>query len=152
MKIRVEIDPEISENELVIRCNQIDESVTAIQNILLNSDSRKKKIVFFKDETEFYLAADEVLFYETSDNMVWAHTKEDEFQVKYKLYELERMMPEYFVRVSKSTILNTKKVYCIQKNLAAASRVEFYDSHKIVYVSRSYYKGLKEKLSLGIGE
>ena len=66
MKIRVEIDPEISENELVIRCNQIDESVTAIQNILLNSDSRKKKIVFFKDETEFYLAADEVLFYETA--------------------------------------------------------------------------------------
>lgn len=152
MKIRVEIDPEISENELVIHCNQIDESVMEIQNILLNSDSRKKKIVFFKDETEFYLAADEVLFYETSDNMVWAHTKEDEFQVKYKLYELERMMPEYFVRVSKSTILNIKKVYSIQKNLAAASRVEFYDSHKIVYVSRNYYKGLKEKLSLGIGE
>lgn len=53
------------------------------------------------------------------------------------------MLPSYFLRVSKSTILNTREVYSITRNLTAASLVEFSGTHKKVYVSRSYYKALK---------
>ena len=152
MKIRIEIDPGIEEQEVVIRCGVIDESIMQLQSLLLNTGKEKKKIVFYKDETEFYLPLDEVLFFETADNLVWAHTPQDEYQVKYKLYELEEMLPKCFQRISKSAILNRNKVYSIARNLTAASTVEFYGSHKTVYVSRGYFKELKEKLSLGIGE
>ena len=68
------------------------------------------------------------------------------YQVKYRLYELEEFLPGHFLRISKSTILNTEKVYAIRRNLTASSEVEFQNTHKQVFVSRAYYKSLRHKL------
>ncbi len=152
MKIRIDVDPNLDEKEVVIKCPEIDESVVALQSLLLRSENEKSKIVFYKNETEYYLPIDKILFFETSDDQVWAHTCNDEFSVKYKLYELEDILPRQFVRISKSAILNSGKVYSIVKNLTASSKVEFAGSNKSVFVSRSYYRLLKEKLSPGEGK
>ena len=56
------------------------------------------------------------------------------------------MLPGFFMRVSKSTILNTDRVYSLTRNLTASSLVTFADSHKQVYVSRNYYKALVNKI------
>lgn len=50
------------------------------------------------------------------------------------------------MRVSKSTILNTDRVYSLTRNLTASSLVTFAGSHKQVYVSRNYYKALVNKI------
>lgn len=68
------------------------------------------------------------------------------YQTRYKLYELEELLPGQFMRVSKSAILNTSHVYSITKNLSSSSVVQFRNTHKQVYVSRMYYKPLKCKL------
>ena len=47
----------------------------------------------------------------------------------------------------KSTILNINHIYSITRNITSSSLVEFKNTHKKVYVSRSYYKVLKLKLS-----
>ncbi|MBP5265805.1 MAG: LytTR family transcriptional regulator [Lachnospiraceae bacterium] len=75
MKVRIEIDPDLVEEEVVIRCSEIN-----------------------------------------------------------------------FLRVAKSTILNVHHVRSILKNITGASEVEFDNSPKRVYVSRSYYKALKDRL------
>lgn len=66
--------------------------------------------------------------------------------IKYRLYELEEILPKYFVRVSKSTILNVNQVYSIDKNITSSSIIKFSKSYKQVYVSRNYYKILKQRL------
>lgn len=147
MKIRVEIDPSIEENEVIIKCPSIDESVTKLQSVLLNTGDKNGKLVFYKDDTEFYLSLDSILFFETSENTVVAHTANDYFEVHYKLYELESSLPLNFIRVSKSAILNVKEVYCITRNLTAASKVDFANTHKSVFVSRNYYKLLKDRMA-----
>lgn len=86
------------------------------------------------------------MFFETEGGAVQVHTADDMYSISAKLYELEEMLPRYFARVSKSSILNTKKIYSITKNLSASSIVEFQNSYKKVYVSRYYYKMLKELL------
>lgn len=148
MKIRVEVEPDLKETEVVIRCNEVNETVIQLQNLINQAEKEKKRIVFYKDDTEFFIPLSNVLFFETSGEQVWAHTADEEFLVKYKLYELENMLPDMFMRVSKSTILNTAKIYSILRNLTAASKIEFYKSKKTVFVSRFYYKELKNKLSL----
>ena len=50
------------------------------------------------------------------------------------------------MRISKSTIVNLDHIYSITRNLAASSAVAFYGTPKKVYVSRSYYKMLIERL------
>ena len=88
----------------------------------------------------------EILFFETSSDIVKAHTEDDIFNTKYRLYELEKILPWTFCRISKSAILNIKKIYAITKNITASSEVEFKNSYKHVFVSRGYYKPLKSKI------
>ncbi|MCL2884985.1 MAG: LytTR family transcriptional regulator, partial [Oscillospiraceae bacterium] len=109
-------------------------------------DAPSPPLVFFKDKQEFRFPADTVLFFETDGGDVYAHTANDAFQVRERLYELSDILPPSFLRVSKSAILNAHKVYSIQRNLTASSRVEFEGSHKVLYVSRFYYKALHKYL------
>ncbi len=146
MKIRLELDDGIAEEEVVIRCGELNETVKRIQQALREIAAAKQHFVFYKGDTEYYIPLDEILFFETESRQIFAHTAGDLYQVKYRLYELEEFLPGYFMRVSKSTILNTKKVYAIRRNLTASSAVEFQNTHKQVFVSRYYYKLLKLKL------
>lgn len=143
MKIRIEMTDEVSECEVVIKCNTLDDEVLNIQRNLERMKQSTSQFVLYKDETEYYLNLSDLLFFETDGNTVNAHTVDDVFKVKYKLYELEELLPRKFVRISKSAIVNSEKIYSIQKNLTASSLIEFKNTHKQIYVSRSYYKLLK---------
>ncbi|WP_263850030.1 LytTR family DNA-binding domain-containing protein [Secundilactobacillus paracollinoides] len=54
-------------------------------------------------------------------------------------------MPATFMRISKSAILNTTKIFALTHSISN-SLVEFQHSQKQVYVSRKYYKPLKARL------
>lgn len=146
MKIRIEMDESIREKEVIIRCSELDEEVKNIQSLLKEMMSQKKQITFYRGDTEYYLPLEEILFFETDESGICAHTTDNIYNVKYKLYELEEFLPGYFMRVSKSTILNTNQIYSITHSISSSSRVEFQNTHKQVYVSRYYYKPLKIKL------
>ncbi|WP_300379441.1 LytTR family DNA-binding domain-containing protein [Clostridium sp.] len=145
MKILIEVDDKIKENEIIIKCSELSEDVKDIQVMLLNMLSQNKGITFYRDDTEYYLSLEEILFFETEQNGICAHTIDNIYNVKYKLYELEEFLPGYFMRVSKSTILNINHIYSITHSISS-SKVEFKNTHKQVYVSRFYYKPLKIKL------
>lgn len=147
MKINIQIDDNLDECEVIIKAKEVNNEVAQIQRALSSLTQAKSEIVFMKDETEYYFGVDKILFFETDQNKVFAHTALDAFEVKKKLYELEELLPSYFLRVSKSTILNTRKVFGLTKNITASSKVDFAGSQKSVYVSRNFYKPLKEMLS-----
>lgn len=146
MKVRIEIDSDIDETEVVIRSSTLNDNVNKIQSFISSLETNYRQIVFYQDNKEYYISLDKILFFETNAGSLNAHTCHDIYQVRYKLYELEDILPGYFQRVSKSTILNTNAIYSITKNLTSASIVEFENSYKTAFVSRSYYKPLKEKL------
>lgn len=146
MKIRIEVDSKIKENEVIIRCNENSEDIKNIQAMINEMLLSKKHIIFYKDDSEYYLSLEEILFFETEKSAVCAHTTDNIYTVKYRLYELEELLPGYFMRVSKSTILNTNHIYSITHSISSSSKVEFKNTYKQVYVSRYYYKPLKIKL------
>ena len=144
MKIRIDISEEISENEVIIRSSSLTPEIMQLQDLIKQAMEQKQNIVFYKGDTRVYFPLEEILFFETDQEGISAHTINDCYQIKYRLYELEDMLPRYFMRISKSTILNTQKIFSIDKNLYASSVVTFRDTHKQVYVSRHYYKPLIE--------
>lgn len=115
MKIRIEFDENIKEDEVIIRCRELTSEVKNVQVVLSNILSEKAQITFFKDNTEYYIS-------------------------------LEEILPSEFVRASKSTIVNINNIYSMTRNLSSSSLVEFQNTHKKIYVSRHYYKSLKDKL------
>ena len=146
MKIRIEIADNLKEEEIIIRSAGLTEKVQKIQRAITDVIAMEQKLSFYKDETSYYLSLEEILFFETEGNEIQAHTKSNIYGTKYRLYELEEMLPGFFMRVSKSTILNTKQVYAMTKSLTGTCIVEFQDTHKQTYVSRHYYKPLKNRL------
>lgn len=147
MKIKIEIDSELIEDEVVIKCSKIDATIQRIQQAISDVDGSKQKLSFYKEDKEYYFPLDEVLFFETNNNNVDVHTIDNMYHTKYRLYELEEILSNDFIRVSKSTILNLNHIYSIERNIASSSIVQFYKTHKQVYVSRFYYKYLREKLN-----
>lgn len=146
MKIRIEIDESVTEDEVVIRCRGLTKQVASIQKAVSDVVNGSEKFPFYKGSTEYYLTLDEILFFETDEKGISAHTKDEMYRTRYKLYELEDILPGVFMRVSKSAILNTDHIYAISRNLTASSVVAFQGTHKQVYVSRYYYKPLISKL------
>ena len=145
MKVRIEIDDSVTEDEVVIRCRSFDSNAARIQQALTEL-TKQSDLSFFKDNTEYYMPIDKILFFETSASGIDAHTADDIFTIKKKLYELEEELPRYFMRVSKSAILNLNAVYSVEKNITASSLVRFQGTKKVVYVSRIYYKAMKQRL------
>ncbi len=146
MKIRIEIQEDVEEEEVVIRCRQLSESVRRIHHSLMEASAKGSEIAFYKNEEEYYFPMHDVLFFETEGDGVYAHTSDDAYSVKSRLYELEKVLPREFVRISKTTIINVSHVYSVNRNLSSASLVRFHRCHKQVYASRLYYKEFKQRL------
>ena len=146
MKIKIEMNEGIEEEEIIIRCRGMTEQVTAIERAISDITNATQRFTFYRGNTEYYLKLEDILFFETDENGVCAHTRDGVYQTRYKLYELENLLPGTFMRVSKSTILNTAHIYSISRNLTASSVVAFTHTHKQAYVSRYYYKPLIQKL------
>ena len=145
MKLRIEVTDGSSEDEVIIRCGRVDDKVQKLQAYIKSIST--PQLTFYKDAQEYYLPLEEILFFETEGEMVYAHTTNETFRVKHRLYELEEMLPHYFVRAAKGTIVNTSQIYSIIRNLTASSQVQFAGTHKQIYASRHYYGALKEKMN-----
>lgn len=147
MRVVIETDADISEECIVIRCKRLDERIIKLQNLLAEHDGSDRTILLHKDEKEYYMPLEKILFFETENKLIRAHTANEMYETEYKLYQLEELLPGYFMRVSKSTIVNLNHVYSITRNITASSVVEFLESHKQIYVSRNYYKALVDRLA-----
>ena len=145
MKIHVEIAEDMPDNEIIIRCKSAPKNLQQIENLLKNNEL--SNLAFYKDNDEHYISISEIIFFETDGDAVYSHTNEDSYRIKLRLYELEEILPPAFVRISKSAIINVSHISSINRSISSSSLVNFYKSHKQVYVSRRYYKGLKYSLT-----
>ena len=146
MKVKIEIVEGIEEEEVVIRCGALSDSVISLQNYLSKQNDGKRCLALTDGETDFFIPTCDICFFETQGREIRAHTADRIFTCSYKLYELEELLPGCFMRVSKSTIVNLDRVYSVTRNLTASSVVEFSGSCKQAFVSRAYYKAMTERL------
>ena len=146
MKIRLDISSEYREKEIVIRANKKDEEVAEILRNLQEIDTKLHNINGYLDNTVYSLSTQDILFFETNDRNVYAHTKDNAFLIHYRLYELEENLSDNFLRVSKSSILNVDEVKSLTQSVMG-NLIQFRDSYKQIYVSRRFLKKLKLKLN-----
>lgn len=147
MKVRIELDEGRTEEEVVIHCRSLTDEVRLIQKAVSSVIASQQNIILYKEDTEYYVAPGDILFFETEGNTLNAHTREQVFQTRYRLYELEEILSGNFIRVSKAALVNVQEIYSLSKNtLSATSVISFAGTHKQVFVSRHYTKQLKEKL------
>ncbi len=146
MKLEVIFSPGTEEETVTIRAKEPSETVSLIENAvngILNGASPLRLTI---RDTEYFIPKSDILYFETDDGVVKAHTADRIFTSDKKLFELEETLPSGFLRISKSCIVNVSKIEAIRKNPLGASEVFLRGTPKKVYASRFYYKLLREKL------
>lgn len=86
-----------------------------------------------------------ICFIETVREKQLVHTAVEILEVKKRLYELERLLPPGFIRISKSVIMNMDRVTAYRpmvNGLMAAS----FPNNDIVYISRKYLKDVRSHI------
>lgn len=143
-KVRIEIDPDCDE-EIIIRCRNMSEEAMRIESVVSSLEASEMELEL--GEKLHFVKTASILFFETDGNKTAAHTVDRMYYTDLKLYELEQRLPNSFMRISKSCIINTKSVSSIHKEITGICEAFFRDTVKKVYVSRSYYKPFKEKIN-----
>ena len=87
----------------------------------------------------------EIYLIETVNEKQVVHTKEETYETNRRLYELERLLPSNFIRISKSVIMNIDKVRTYTPMLNGLMKVSMINS-QVTYISRKYLKEVKDRI------
>lgn len=145
MKITIQDCSPEEEEEIIIRCRQMDDYLL---KLIYSLKAGREKLAVSKGERIFQVSPPEIYYFEAVDNKVFACMEKEVFETRNKLYELEeRLKNTDFFRASKSTIINLARV----KNICPAFNGRFevcMENGEKLIVSRQYVPCLKEKLGL----
>lgn len=147
-KVKIEVDPDGPE-EVIIRCRHVTPEVIRLQGLLESGtakDGTARRLSLTLGEEEHLVDPRRILFFETADGRVAAHTDKRVYYTEMKLYELEEVLPKCFMRISKACVLNLDAVASLRRELTGLCRVGFANCAKEVYISRMYYRPFREKL------
>ncbi|HPE95424.1 MAG TPA: LytTR family DNA-binding domain-containing protein [Bacillota bacterium] len=145
MKIRIELTDN-SEEEIIIRTSAVTDETLRLQRVFADTLKSASEFEVSLGQTDYFIRLDSILFFESDTDRTALHTSDAMYQCKKRLRELAELLPSYFVRISKSAIVNSMKICAVEKNLTGASAISFAGSKKRVYVSRMYYASLKETI------
>ena len=145
MKITIENIPVGSEPEIIIRCNEPDDSLL---QLIYSIKSSSKKLIGITDLQMHIISPKDVFYFESVDNKVFIYCKEKVFESRLRLYEIEREYENWnFFRASKSTIINIAKIKSVSPIFYGRFEALLLNDEKII-ISRQYVPMLKNKLGL----
>lgn len=143
MKVRIEIAAD-GDEEVVIRTHALTDEVRRISDAVSSVALSESSLALSDGKSEFFIALSSLLFFESDSGRTTAHTADRMYYAPQRLYELERILPRTFARVSKSCVVNTAMISSISRNPMGASETHFTGSYKKIYISRSYYKAVRQ--------
>lgn len=144
MKIQLQVDEKYQELEVEIRTPQYDQHVEQIMRQL----QAPQKIEAYRDQKIHMLHVNDIIYIYSEAGKVYFQTEVEELLTKLKLYEVEKIFSNDFVRINKSMLVNINHIQHIELNILNATRLVLsYDF--TVPVSRNYLKLLKQRLGIG---
>ena len=146
MKVKLRIDSQVSEDSISIEARLMTESIQELVRFAQNLGKQDK--IHAKKEDEIYLLdTKEIHRIYTENRQVQIRTAKDGYRAQQALYQLLQVLPDYFLQISQSEIINIS--YISHLKLTPNGPVQiFLKNGDMTYSSRRYLKAIKEKLEL----
>lgn len=150
MRIIIEEPEEGREDEIVVRCRNLDDEIL---HVLARLRLRESTVIGYRNESIMRVPAADIFYFEAVEGKVFLYTQNQIYESKQRLYELENdFKGSDFLRISKSAIVNIKKIRQITPDFSGRFEALLKNGEKII-ISRQYVPALKRKLGvLGKGE
>ena len=144
--MKVDIRKVYSENEERAEIHAVA-LTEEIQNAVDILENNKRSIPISNSKETIICPLGRVYYFESVDKHTFVYTKDKCYETKYRLYELEEMIPYDFFRCSKAMIVNIKKIASVKAEFNARMRAVLLNGEEVI-ISRNYVKDLKGKLGL----
>jgi DNA-binding LytR/AlgR family response regulator len=145
MKVSIEEISREQDEEIIIRCHEVNDDILKILNRL---KAEKPMLLGYDEDNIHRLKMSDIYYFEAVDNKVFIYCKDKVFESRQKLYELEEMCEgKKFFRASKSSIINLTKISFVRPSISGRFEAKL-DNGETVAVSRQYVPVLKKMLGL----
>jgi DNA-binding LytR/AlgR family response regulator len=145
MKVTIESIPPGSEPEIIVKSNELDDS---LMQLIYSIKSPSKKLIGIADQKMHLIEPKDIFYFESVDNKVFIYCKDKVFESRLKLYEIESEYENLgFFRASKSTVLNIAKIESV-KAVFYGRFEALLTNGEMIMISRQYVPVLKNKLGL----
>lgn len=143
MKYKLIIDRDAQE-EIVATVNAPSPLTEEIENLILRY-SGSEYIIGFRDDEMRKLAFSEIECVITEDRKVIAIDAQcNKYIIKDRLYELEKSLPSYFIRINKSALANEHRILRFDATFSGGVDAVFACGYK-EYVSRRCFAQIKRR-------
>ena len=133
------------EEEIIVKCDKIGDD---LQKILNSIKQGNNKLNVYKNGDIYFIEPEQIYYFESVDQKVFAYGKTEVYEVKSKLYELENELPARdFMRATKSTILNLNKIKSLTPAFSGRFEALLKNGERVI-ISRQYVNVLKERLGI----
>lgn len=144
MKITIETPKPGEEDEVIIRCAEMDDRMMRFI-CALRQDER---LTGYLEDKIVKLSLKDIYYFEAVDNKIFAYASEETYEIRRKLYELEQdFVHTDFLRISKSAIVNTSKIAYVKPIFNGRFEAKLKNGEKII-ISRQYVAELKKKIGI----
>ena len=146
MKVNLFVSRDIEEPYADIHTNELTHNITKAMSIL-ESDESSGMLAVKKGSDFALLEFSDVYMFRVEDKQVKVYTEKGEYQIKKPLYQVEETLTSDFVRISKTTIVNLKKVERVAPSLKGMMFIQLKNGLKD-NISRKYLPDFKQALDL----
>ncbi|MBR4078868.1 MAG: LytTR family transcriptional regulator [Christensenellaceae bacterium] len=146
MEVEISLDPKQKKPKIIIVADAITEEVRAISD-LLRSDFPGIINGYDPEGIIVRIRYPDILRIYTEQQRVFCETADGCYQLHERLYVLEEMLGDPFVRISNSEIVNIRHVIRLDARLSGTICV-YLEKNIMTYASRRYVRKIKEKLGI----
>lgn len=145
MKVNIQVDPAITDEYVEFHVRKITDDVSRFAEIIEKSDS----ILTGTDHYDriVIINPDEIIALHAEKKWCRIFTDTADFSCRKRLYELEDLLGPEFMRISKSIVVNTRKINSVEAVFNGMMLLHMKNGSK-EYVSRTYLPNLKSFLGL----
>ena len=137
------------QEQVIIECVEITSQIREICSYVENKGREILGIVDGEYQKRFRL--EDVYYFEALDEKVFAYTKEQVYEIRMRLYEVEKAFEnQHFIRCSKSVVLNLMLLDSISPALNGRFFAHMKNGEKLM-ISRQY-ASLVKKVIMGGNE
>lgn len=145
MKISIDVDSTRQDTEIKITCKSL---TPEIEKILATLRMIDQQLMVEKEEETYILDVAKIMYIEAVERKTFVYTKDDCFESKLKLYEMEERLEESgFFRASKSCLVQLKNIKSLKADMDRKLKLTLENGERLI-VSRQYADDLKRRLGV----
>lgn len=142
MKCKIFVDKNKDE-EVLIYTHEINGHVEEIKRVV----TQEIELVGYKNEEIKKIDLSDVTCFIIEGGKTYAYLKKDKFLIKLRLFQIEEIINESFVKINQSCIANIKQIKKFEATLGGSLLVKFNNGYSD-YISRRQLKNVKERIGL----